>query len=100
MSRTSLVGRDSDRSFLQMGLAMKRSTIYEIVARVLALGGTLLFGFAIFPLVNPTQWRLNFGADYLPAVVISLVVSVLIMWMAWRLSRKAQQLKQDEQTKG
>ena len=72
------------------------ASLYEAVACALALLGVVMFGFGIFPCVNPIQWRFNFGPEYLPASVVSLVASILVMWIAWRLSREGQRLKQEE----
>jgi hypothetical protein len=79
---------------------MKRSSVYEAVATVLAFAGVLLFGFGAFPCLNPIQWKFNFGPDYLPASLFSLLGSLPIMWSAWRLSQQGQAIKKEEQAKG
>jgi predicted Co/Zn/Cd cation transporter (cation efflux family) len=79
---------------------MKRSSIYEIEALVLALVGVLMFGFGIFPFINSTQFGFAFGSGYRPASVFSVPASMVVMWIAWRLSQEAQRLKKEEDTKG
>src|SRR4051794_22368543 len=76
---------------------MKRS-LYEGAAWVLALGGALMLGFGLFPCLNPIQWRVNLGPRYLPASLFSFAASFPIMWIAWRLSRQAQALQDEEQS--
>jgi len=73
-----------------------RTSHYEAAAWVIALIGVVLFGFGIFPCVNPIQWDSNFGPDYLLASMISLVASIGVLWIAWRLSREGQRLKHEE----
>src|ERR1051325_11519402 len=78
----------------------KRAAFYRFAARILVLVGLVMFGFGIFPCVNPIQFRLTFGPEYLGDSIISLVASILILWLAWRLSRYAHSLKQQDGTKG
>jgi hypothetical protein len=49
--------------------------------------------------VNPKQFELSLGWGYLPASVISLPTSFGVMAIALRLTRKAKQLKEQEQTR-
>ena len=89
-------GRTADGGAKPPNRPKWRSALYEGVACIIALIGVLMFGFGIFPCVNPIQWRFNFGPEYLPASVISLVASILVLWLAWRFSREGQRLKQEE----
>ena len=93
-------GRDAERRLVPEKGSKRRSAFYETVACLMALGGVLMFGFGIFPCINPIQFRLDFGPAYLPASLFSLPASILIMWIAWRLSREAQNLKRGEEKKG
>ncbi len=76
-----------------------RAALYEILACVLAFVGILLFGFGIFPWINPLQFRLSLGSHYLLPSMFSLPASVVIMWIALRMSREGQHLKQGEKAK-
>jgi hypothetical protein len=73
---------------------MKRSTVYEIAAVALVLGGAVMLGFGMLPYLNPIQFKFIFGSGYRAASIASVPASILIMMSAWLLSRKSQRLKQ------
>jgi hypothetical protein len=74
---------------------MKASS-YESLASCLAFAGVLVFGFAIFPLVNPVQWELNWGREYAVPAYVCAVLGPLTMYLAWCLSRWAQSRQMKE----
>jgi hypothetical protein len=51
---------------------MRWSILYEVAALLLALTGIVAFGFAVFPILNPTQCRFVFGPEYLPVSLFCL----------------------------
>jgi hypothetical protein len=75
---------------------VKRSSVYESIASLLALLGAVLFGFGLCPVLNPIQFRMNLGPAFLPAMIFCLPASLMLMWIAFRLSRQAQRLKESE----
>lgn len=77
---------------------MKQFKATNGAARAMALLGVLMFGFGIFPFANPIQFGFIFGQRYLPASLFSLVGSVPALWIALRLSREAQQKKDESPT--
>ncbi|MSU76596.1 MAG: hypothetical protein EXS16_00735 [Gemmataceae bacterium] len=72
---------------------MRQSTRYEISAVFLAAIGVLGFGFAVSPIVSPVQYEYIFGPEFPLACLLSLPVSLLILWAALRLTTKARHLK-------
>src|SRR3954469_862230 len=71
---------------------MSRSTIYEAVAVSLGLCGAIVFGFGIFPHVNPVQFKLSFGPKYYAASIACITVSIVMMGSGLLLSLKAQSM--------
>jgi hypothetical protein len=45
---------------------MFKSWLCESLASVLALGGALMLGITFFPILNPTQYKMNVSADPAP----------------------------------
>jgi hypothetical protein len=64
--------------------------LYEVSGAILGCVGVVLFGFGLFPSINPIQWRHNIGDAYLIASRVSLVASVAAMSIGWWLSRTTQ----------
>ena len=78
---------------------MKRSTIYGLAALTLAFVGVSMFGFGIFPVVNPIQFEMTVGWGNRPASIFSFLASIVVLWIALRWSGEAQRLTQEEQSK-
>ena len=76
---------------------MKPSAKFESIASVIALVVVLVFGFDIFPILNPIQYGFIFGEQLIPVSLLCLPVSLFIMWKALRLTREAQRLKHAEE---
>jgi hypothetical protein len=77
---------------------MRHSQKYEVAAILLALVGVVMFGFGIYPVVNPIQFGLDLGPGYLPASLFSLVGSIVVLWIALRLSRESQRIEAIEKS--
>jgi len=75
---------------------MRRSIIYEAGAAIFAIVGAFLLVFVFFPLLNPGAAAVRgINASLRDSLVLS-VVSILLLILAWKLNKKAQQLKIDD----
>ena len=89
----SSVGTQGGATVVYMPLSPRIAVLCEVAGVAIACCGVLLFGFGVFPLVNPIQWRLNVGDAYLMASRGSLAASLIAMSIGWRLSCVAQRAK-------
>lgn len=71
---------------------------YEILATVSAMVGAVLLVFTYYPIINPTQYRIDNHRETAPEsrYVLGTPVAFLILSGAWYLNRKTQKLKRDE----
>jgi hypothetical protein len=76
---------------------MNRSTIYEVTGALLAFCGALVFGFGIYPHVNPMQFKLDLGPSYYAASLACIPTSLIMMAIGLLLSKQAQRIKRDEE---
>lgn len=77
---------------------MRKSLPYEIIAAVSAMLGALVLVSVYYPVLNPIQYKIDSHED-LPSVghyIIMTPIPLAILWVSWKLNRKAQQLKQEE----
>jgi len=92
-STSSFAARPSDAETGCPNPSARFAVLCEIAGVAIACGGVVLFGFGVFPLVNPIQWRLNVGDAYLTASRGSLAASLIAMSIGWRLSCLVQRAK-------
>lgn len=76
---------------------MKRSTLCEILAWLLAWGGALALGFVYYPFLNPIQFKLSPGPVIEPAIryFLGTPLALVILLMAWYFNNKSTALKRD-----
>jgi hypothetical protein len=81
---------------------MRKSLPYEIIAAVSAMLGALILVSVYYPVLNPIQYEIDSHED-LPSVgyyIIMTPIPLAILWVSWKLNRKAQQLKREEKQPG
>jgi hypothetical protein len=75
---------------------MRKSLPYEIIAAVSAMLGALILVSVYYPVLNPIQYEIDSHKD-LPSVgyyIIMTPIPLAILWVSWKLNRKAQQLSE------
>ena len=75
---------------------MRRSTIYEAGAAVFAIVGAFLLVVVFFPILNPGFAAVRGFNDSMREMLVMSVVPLLLLFLAWKLNKKAQRLKRDE----
>jgi hypothetical protein len=77
---------------------MKASVAYESIGAVLALVGAVALVAVYYPLLNPVQFNLDTGQDYVPLsrYIFGTPGSLLILAAAWHSNCKARRLKLGE----
>jgi hypothetical protein len=61
-------------------------------AIILALLALFLLGFGLFPILSPLGFAFSLGDDYYWLALLSFPVSLLVMWLACRISMWAHKL--------
>lgn len=60
--------------------------------------GSLILVAVYYPILNPIQYQID-SHDDLPSVdyyILTTPIPLAILWVSWRLNKKAQQLKKEE----
>ena len=77
---------------------MRRSIAYELAAATIMMFGVVLLVAVYFPVINPQQYNLDSGGAGAPMIryVLGTPIALFILWVAWRVNRRAQMLNRTE----